>query len=308
MRFVPVAVAGEPQRHFYLANVPRMIRELKPGIAFIEQEPFAIPALQWGWCLHRMGIPFGLQADENLDRPFPWPAKVIRHWLLPRTTWIAARSPKALDVNRAWGAKGKMHVVPHTVPDWTPVERTGDPTFTVGFAGRLVPEKGVADLLEAVRRLEGPVRLLVVGDGPVRAQLEAARLPNATIEIRRRVPNERVREEGYAEMDVVAVPSRTTETWAEQFGRVLVEAMLCGRPVVGYESGEIGWVIRTAGGGIVVPEGDVEGLAGALAELQRSPERRAELAARGLEGALEHFSVSAAADALEDLLTGRAGT
>src|SRR5947209_5306420 len=218
MHRVPVAVAGEPQRHFYLANVPRLIRRLRPGIAFIEQEPFAIPALQWGWCLHRMGIPFGLQADENLDRPFPWPAKVIRRWLLPRTSWI-----------------------------------------------------------------------------------------NARIEIRRRIPNERVRDEGYAEMDVLAVPSRTTRTWAEQFGRVLVEAMLCGRPVVGYDSGEIGWVIRTAGGGDVVPEGDVAGLAGAL-ERMRSPERRAELAARGRAGAERHFGVAAAATALEDLLTGRAGT
>jgi glycosyltransferase involved in cell wall biosynthesis len=308
MRFVPVAVAGEPQRHFYLANVPRMLRELRPGIAFIEQEPFAIPALQWGVLLHRLGIPFGLQADENLDRPFPWPAKVIRRWLLPRATWIAARSPTALTVNRAWGAKGTMSVVPHTVPDWTPVERRGDPVFTVGFAGRLVPEKGVADLLEAIRRMQGPVRLLVVGDGPVREQVESARIEGASIELRRRIPNERVRDEGYAEMDVLAVPSRSTRTWAEQFGRVVVEAMLCGRPVVGYESGEIGWVIRTAGGGVVVPEGDVDGLAEALSALRDDPARRAELATRGCAGARRHFSVSAAADALEDLLTGRAGT
>src|SRR4051812_35295534 len=293
LRFLPVAVAGEPQRHFYLANPRRLIRELRPGIAFIEQEPFAIPSLQWGWFLHQMAIPFGLQADENLDRPFPWPAKVIRWWLLPRTTWIAARSPTALRVNRAWGAKGRMHVVPHTVPDWAPVERLGDRTFTVGFAGRLVPEKGISDLLAAVSRLEGPVRLLVVGDGPLREELEAARLDGVRIEIRRRVPNDRVRDEGYAEMDVLAVPSRTTPTWAEQFGRVLVEAMLCGRPVVGYDSGEIGWVIRTAGGGEVVREGDVDGLAAALAGLQRSPERRAELAARGREGAERHFGVSA---------------
>jgi glycosyltransferase involved in cell wall biosynthesis len=200
-----------------------------------------------------------------------------------------------------------MHVVPHTVPDWEPVERRGEPTFTVGFAGRLVPEKGISDLLEAVRRLPGPVRLLVVGDGPERQRLEAARSDHVRVEIRRRIANERVRDEGYAEMDVLAVPSRTTSTWAEQFGRVLVEAMLCGRPVVGYDSGEIGWVIRTAGGGEVVREGDVDGLAAALSGLQRSPDRRAELAARGLEGARRHFSVSAAADALEDLLTGRAG-
>lgn len=308
MRRVRVAVAGEPQRHFYLTDPRRLIRQLRPGIAFIEQEPFAIPALQWGWFLHGLAIPFGLQADENLDRPFPWPAKAIRRWLLPRATWIAARSPTALRVNREWGALGRMHVVPHTVPDWAPVERRGDPTFTVGFAGRLVPEKGVADLLEAVRRLDAPVRLLVVGDGPERARLEGARLDNGRIEIRRRVPNERVREEGYAEMDVLAVPSRTTVTWAEQFGRVLVEAMLCGRPVVGYDSGEIGWVIRTAGGGEVVPEGDVDALAAALRALQREPRRRAELARAGRDGAERHFGVEAAATALEDLLTGRAGT
>jgi glycosyltransferase involved in cell wall biosynthesis len=307
LRFLPVAVAGEPQRHFYLANPRRLIRELRPGIAFIEQEPFAIPSLQWGWFLHRMAIPFGLQADENLDRPFPWPAKVIRRWLLPRATWIAARSPTALRVNRAWGARGRMHVVPHTVPEWEPVERRGDPVFTVGFAGRLVPEKGVDDLLDAVRRLHGPIRLLVVGDGPLADEIERARLANGRVEVRRRVSNDRVREEGYAEMDVVAVPSRTTRTWAEQFGRVLVEAMLCGRPVVGYDSGEIGWVIRTAGGGRVVPEGDVEALARELATLQAAPAERAELAARGRAGAARHFGVEAAATALEDLLTGRAG-
>src|SRR3954469_23464827 len=295
LRFVPVAVAGEPQRHFYLANPRALIRALRPGIAFIEQEPFAIPSLQWGWFLHGMGIPFGLQADENLDRPFPWPAKVIRRWLLPRAHWIAARSPTALRVNREWGARGRMHVVPHTVPDWAPIQRRGDPTFTIGFAGRLVPEKGIRDLVAAVGRLPGEVRLLVVGDGPLAGEVEQARLANGRVELRRRVPNERMREEGYAEMDMLAVPSRTTRTWAEQFGRVLVEAMLCGRPVVGYDSGEIGWVIRTAGGGRVVPEGDVDGLARELEALQRSPDERAALADRGREGARRHFGVEAAA-------------
>ena len=308
MRFVPVAVAGEPQRHFYLTNVHRVIRELRPGIAFIEQEPFAIPALQWGAVLHHLAIPFGLQADENLDRPFPWPAKVIRRWLLPRASWIAARSPTALRVNRAWGARARCtssRTPSRTGRRWSawaiPCSRSASP-------GGSCPRRASPTCSRRVRRLEGPVRLLVVGDGPVREQLEAAELDNATIEIRRRIPNERVRDEGYAEMDVLAVPSRTTQTWAEQFGRVVVEAMLCGRPVVGYESGEIGWVIRTAGGGIVVPEGDVAALADALAALRRDPVRREELATRGYEGARRHFGVAAAADALEDLLTGRAGT
>ena len=60
----------------------------------------------------------------------------------------------------------------------------------------------------------------------------------------------------YREMDVLVLPSRTTPTWAEQFGKVLCEALLCGTPVIGSSSGEIPWVVTTTGGGLVYPEGD----------------------------------------------------
>jgi len=298
---VRVALAGQPQRHFYLARVARLVRELRPDLAFLEQEPFSVPGLQWGAALGRAGIPYGLQADENLDRPFPWPARVIRRLLLPRARWIAARSPTAERVALGWGARGRTGVVPHTVPEWESVRRGGDPVFTVGFAGRLVPEKGILELVEAVSRLPSEVRLLVVGNGSLRAEVEATTLPNGRIEVRAGVAHEQMRAV-YGEMDVLAVPSRTTSTWAEQYGRVLVEAMLCGRPVVGYRSGEIPWVIESTGGGMLVPEGDVGALAEALRALQANPRRRQELAERGRAEAVRLFSVDAVADALERLL------
>jgi glycosyltransferase involved in cell wall biosynthesis len=106
----------------------------------------------------------------------------------------------------------------------------------------------------------------------------------------------------YAGFDVLALPSRTTTTWVEQFGRVLVESMSCGVPVVGSDSGEIPWVINSTGGGLVVPEGDVVALRDALVRLRDSPALRRELADRGGRSAREQFSVAAVASCLDRAL------
>ena len=57
-----------------------------------------------------------------------------------------------------------------------------------------------------------------------------------------------------ARMSVLVLPSLTTARWKEQFGRVLIEAMALGVPVIGSDSGEIPWVIGDAG--LVFPEGN----------------------------------------------------
>ena len=92
----------------------------------------------------------------------------------------------------------------------------------------------------------------------------------------------------YASMDVLALPSRTTETWKEQFGRVLIEAMACRVPVVGSDSGEIPNVIADAG--LVFPEYDPAALADLLIALAQQPVLREHLAQRGYERAITHFT------------------
>ena len=111
--------------------------------------------------------------------------------------------------------------------------------------------------------------------------------------------------DGYAQLDVVVLPSHTTPTWKEQFGRVIVEALWCGVPVIGSDSGEIPWLIELTGGGLVFPEGDPHMLAARLLELREQPALRAELAASGRTAVERLFTVSAATDALERLLAGR---
>jgi glycosyltransferase involved in cell wall biosynthesis len=307
-RLVPVRVVlpGRPQRHVYLTRPANVIGRFRPDVAFLEEESFSVPAYQWGRSLARARVSFGVQADENLDRPLPWVAKRIRREVLARVDFVAARSPRAAELVRRWGARGRVSIVPHAVPGWERPLRPNprvNGTFTVGFAGRLTPEKGVDDLVRAGRLLGGQTRLLFVGNGPLRRDLESAATPDCPIEVRTRVGHEQM-PEAYADMDVLVLPSRTTERWAEQFGRVLVEALSCGVPVVGSDSGEIPWVVKETGGGRLYREGDAAGLAKVLGQLRDDPVRREALGRHGREAVQRLFSVEAAAAALDAALRG----
>lgn len=299
LRPIPVAFAGRPQRHVYRTRPGRLLRRLRPVAAFLEEEPFSIPALQWGLSLHRAGVPFGIHTWENLDRPFPAPARAIRRVVLDRASFVAARSPAAAALVRRFGPRGEVGVARHgVVPQEAIATKNG--TFTVGYAGRLVEQKGVNDLVEAAARLGGGVRLLLVGDGPLRAGVET-RAPGVEIEVLDDMSHERMHE-AYGRMDVLVLPSRTTPHWAEQFGRVLVEAMACGVPVIGSDSGEIPWVIRETGGGVVFPEGDIEALRSALERLREDGGERDLLARTGRAAVESRFGIRAAAEALDALL------
>ena len=90
------------------------------------------------------------------------------------------------------------------------------------------------------------------------------------------------------DLDALVLTSRTLPNWKEQFGRVLVEAMACGVPVVGSRSGEIAHVIGDAG--LIVPEEDVDALRSALLQLMQDDALRTELGRRGRRRVLERFT------------------
>ena len=298
---VRVAVRGEPLRHVYITSPSRWLKRWRPDVVFIENDPTAIPTLQWGLVCERLGIPWGIQGDENLDRPFPWPAILIRRWSLSRTDFIGARSPTAASRLKQWGARGAVATVSHTIPEWSFASQADDELFTVGFAGRLVTAKGIDDLIAAAQHLDFPFRLLVVGDGVRRGDLERAKLGRGTLELHTGVRTDAM-PDLYRRMHVLVLPSRTTRTWAEQFGKVLCEALMCGVPLIGSSSGAIPWVIQSTGGGDVFPEGDAQALARLISEIRADPPRRLELARRGREGVERHFSPRAAARDLDHLI------
>jgi glycosyltransferase involved in cell wall biosynthesis len=306
LRPLPVALPGRPQRHFYLAACGSLCAELDPDVAFVEAEPFSLAAAQWRRALRRKQVPFGVQCAENIDRQLPAVVRSLRGKVLADASFVAARSESAAGLARQWGAAGQVALAPHAVPGWDAVEGSSDRPFTVGYAGRLVESKGLIDLLAAVRLLEAPVELLLLGDGELRASLEGQPIPGSSVRVVDDLSHAGMAA-GYAQVDVLVLPSHTTPAWKEQFGRVIVEALWCGVPVIGSDSGEIPWLIETTGGGLVFAERDVAALSERLTELRNSPERRRELAGRGRQAVERLFSVPAATDALERLLLGALG-
>ncbi len=150
----------------------------------------------------------------------------------------------------------------------------------VGFSGRFVEEKGLGLLLQALSAIKAPFRALFLGAGPLQGKITsfAARFGDRVRTLA--VPHAEVPKYLNA-MDVLCAPSRTTRRWREQFGRMLAEAMACGVPVLGSDSGEIPFVIADAGR--VLAEGDTLAWTRALDELLDDPASRRDLGQRGLE-------------------------
>jgi glycosyltransferase involved in cell wall biosynthesis len=226
----------------------------------------------------------------------------MRAWTLRNASFVAARSPKAKEMVERWGARGRVEVIPHAVPLWETVPRAeSDGLFTIGFAGRLVEEKGLRDLVSAAHQLSGRTRLLLTGNGPMREELSSVAQNGLEVKIVSDISHDDMAT-AYAQMDVLVLPSRTTPTWAEQFGRVLVEALWCGVPVIGSDSGEIPWVITSTGGGLVFPEGDIAALADRIGTLRADAVRRQALASAGRESVERLFGVEAVGRRLDEIL------
>jgi glycosyltransferase involved in cell wall biosynthesis len=141
--------------------------------------------------------------------------------------------------------------------------------FTLIYVGRLARSKGVFSLLEAFRqmsRMDSRVHLLLVGKdeegfgGWVKSSGLESRVHFAGWVSYKEMPRY------YRLADLMVLPSLTRKRWMEQFGYVLAEAMACGVPVAGSDSGAIPEVIGRVE--MIFKEGSVEGIRKVL-EAQR---------------------------------------
>lgn len=293
LRTTPVAFNGRFHLHFY----PRLAAEfaaLRPDLVHMDEEPYNLATRQAIGLARRQRIPACFFSWQNLYRRYPPPFGLWERYTLTHAAYAIAGNHAAAEVLRAKGYKGPLAVIPQFGVDpelFTPppVLSPGNP-FTIGYAGGLVPEKGVDTLLRACGRLRGDWRLLVAGEGAQRPGLEAlaGRLGIADRIVWRGRLSSLQMPGFYHALDVLVLPSRTRRNWKEQFGRVLVEAMACGVPVIGSDSGEIPHVIGDAG--LIVPEGDDAALADRLERLRRDPDLRADLGHRGRARVLGRFT------------------
>jgi glycosyltransferase involved in cell wall biosynthesis len=163
----------------------------------------------------------------------------------------------------------------------------------VGVFSRLAPWKGQHVLLEALTRLPG-VHALLVGDAVFgeHAYAEALRDQSKTLGIEDRVHFAGFRRDIPQLMRLSGVVAHTSVD-PEPFGRVIVEGMLAGRPVVATRAGGAVEIVEDGTSGVLVPPRDATALASALSDLLADPARADAIAEAGREAALEFFSLRA---------------
>lgn len=158
-------------------------------------------------------------------------------------------------------------------------------TLLVGTVARLAPQKGIPVLIKAAARLahRRAVRFVVVGDGPLRQELELqARASGAPVVFpgfRDDVPNV------LRALDIFVLPSLT-----EGLPYVILEAMATGLPVVATRVGGIPEVIRDRETGLLVAPGSEEELVLAVEALLDSEDLRKNLGAAAREHVRQHFT------------------
>jgi glycosyltransferase involved in cell wall biosynthesis len=302
----PLRFNGQYHLHFY-PTLGRLLQQLRPDILHMDEEPYNLAT----WHALRLGQAAGAASLfftwQNLNRRYPWPFRVFEAANYRRAAYAIAGNRAAVDVLRGKGYRGPAAVIPQFGVDpaiFAPStedygRKTKDQSdfvlrpasCVIGYAGALIPEKGVDLLLRACAGLpDTSWRLAIVGDGPERAHLGALA---GTLGIGERVEflGQRASTQMpdvYPTFDMLVLPSLTRPNWKEQFGRVLIEAMACGIPVIGSDSGEIPNVIGDAG--LIFAEGDIDALRDSIARLLADPGRRTQYAAAGRQRVLAEFT------------------
>jgi len=209
-------------------------------------------------------------ARHFVDRFFPGDYKVI---------------PNGVDVDRFARA--------------VPIARWEDGTKNILFVGRFESRKGLLHLLKAYRILRKTgcdCRLLVVGGGPqdreMRRYLATRKLGG--VEFLGRVSDDE-RDALFKTADIYCSPA----TGRESFGIVLLEAMAAGTAIVASDIHGYKGVLHRGREGLLVPPGQPKAIAAALSQLLGDDERRAAMAAAGLERAQE-FSWDRVTQKVED--------
>ncbi|WP_299410236.1 glycosyltransferase family 4 protein [uncultured Roseobacter sp.] len=172
------------------------------------------------------------------------------------------------------------------------------------FVGRLAPVKGLRVLLAALTELSDlpNLRLVLVGDGPDRARLEAAAAPLG----------DRVTFTGYLSQTEVAQALQACDifvlpSFAEGVPVVLMEALASEKPVIATQVAGVGELVEEGQSGFLVPPGDAETLADRIRTLVGDPELRAAMGQHGRAKVVTDFDIRIEAARLATLFAGAAG-
>jgi len=245
---------------------------------------------------------------DNLQEPYRTQSlSLIRDHLshvdlfLSVSEYYADFMPRYLGIPRE-----KIHVVPIGInPDGLErrnANRSGP--ITVGFFGRIAPEKGLHVLAEAYRmlrqsgelpeaRLEAAGYMAADGKPYLEAIQKSLRDAGLEHEFHYRGVVERAEKIAFLQtLDVMSMPA----TYDEPKGVSLLEAMACGVPLVQPRRGSFTEIVEKTGGGLLVQPDDARSLADGILRIARDKQLAAELSANGFRAVREHYTAAHMAD------------
>lgn len=285
-RQLPIGLNGRNHFHFY-CGLEKAVRDFRPDVFNIEEEHYSVVT----WQAFRIAKKYGaiplFYTWQNIFKKYPPPFSNIEKYIFKNCGAAVTGNSEASDVLRQKGFSGLIREIPQMgveLEQFAPenlapeTRRAAKKTmglssddFWIGFAGRLVEEKGVQDLLHALTLCDANVKAVIIGDGPFAENLKnlaAGLLPPDRVRFISQVKSRDIAAYLRA-IDALCLPSHTRPNWKEQFGRILIEAMAAGAVCIGSSSGEIPKVIGNAG--LVFPEKDSQALAAAIRRLEKNP-------------------------------------
>jgi glycosyltransferase involved in cell wall biosynthesis len=298
-----VPYLGAPERWTAGLSWFRNLKDIDPGPVdcVLSLELHSPSSVQANRLARRLGVPHVVTVAEILN---PYPLASLPPWRqFSRFVSKAADAVVcSVDMGRqaaiAMGCDPAKCVVIAPGVDVTRFSprhggRTSDPVLA--FVGELRPDKGILDIMAAAHQARPQIpdlRLVIVGDGPLRDTVFAEAQETSFIEYRGKVPRNQL-PAMYQEARGFVIAPQTRHFWAEQFGFASVEAMASGLPVVITDSGAVPQVIPSWNP--ICPQGDVDSLAEAIVttmgssgdELGRRNRARAESSFDDVEQAAE---------------------
>lgn len=291
-----------------LGPLARVLRSFQPDVIHVEEEPQAAISVET-IALRKAFAPRAAVTVftwDNILRPRKFPLGIakrrLRAYSLRRTSAVICGNREAAELLRAEGRfSGDIEILPQYGLNTTDHQPGTEPQLrtelglngvpVVGYLGRMVPEKGLRLLFEALGKLlHHRWKLLLVGSGPLEEEIRdrwTVTLPGRVV-LLPSVAYEKVPR--YLRCtDIFVLASQSAPVWKEQFGLTLAQAMMLGIASIGSDCGAIPDTLGP--GGVVVGQHDVEALRQALENFLNSPASRQRAATVGREFALQNYTV-----------------